>query len=173
MQASDLGMRVAEINPDLIRAALIMLFFVGALLFRASELAKRSRASKRGAMQRETEGVAAEDTQGGRTTLRKMAAKGASLEMLREAMRQAEEQTRAQRGKFPSKSEPLPVSDTFQQPSFQQLSIQEPSIQEPSIQEPSIQEPPKIEPETSFLPSLLLLALVVSLCLLAYRYWAG
>ncbi|PSH04798.1 MAG: hypothetical protein CXZ00_05365 [Acidobacteria bacterium] len=33
--------------------------------------------------------------------------------------------------------------------------------------------PPAIKPESSFISSLLLLALLVCLCLLAYRYWAG
>ena len=40
------------------------------------------------------------------------------------------------------------------------------------LKEP-FQQPPKIEPESSFLPSLLLLALLVCLCLMAYHYWAG
>lgn len=36
-----------------------------------------------------------------------------------------------------------------------------------------LRQPPTIEPESSMVPSLLLLALVVCLCAMAYRYWAG
>jgi hypothetical protein len=42
----------------------------------------------------------------------------------------------------------------------------------PKFSEP-FQQPPAIKPESSFVPSLLLLALVVCLCMIAYRYWAG
>ena len=72
---------------------------------------------------------------------------------LREAMRQRAEQARTRLSKLPVSEQPSQVSQEFQQPPFQQ--------------------PPTIEPESSLVPSLLLLALLATLCLLAYRYWAG
>lgn len=69
-------------------------------------------------------------------------------DVLREAMRKSAEQARARRGELPMQAEPLRLNEQFEQP-------------------------PKIEPESSFLPSMLLLALVACLCLMAYRYWAG
>ncbi len=71
---------------------------------------------------------------------------------LREAMRRRGERARGQ-SELPlqgeqSKAEPRRLDEPFQQP-------------------------PKIEPESSFVPSLLLLALLACLCLMAYRYWAG
>ncbi len=70
---------------------------------------------------------------------------------LREALRQRTEQARGQ-------SE-LPLQGERIQKSPRQLG------------EP-FQQPPKIEPESSFVPSFLLLALLACLGLLAYRYWA-
>jgi hypothetical protein len=72
---------------------------------------------------------------------------------LREAMRQRAEQARARQSEQPvqavrSEAEPLAFDEPFQQP-------------------------PKIEPDSSIVPSLLLLALLACLCLMAYRYWAG
>jgi hypothetical protein len=74
-------------------------------------------------------------------------------EVLRNAMRQAAEQARARRNE-PTAYGPSPqFGEPFQQPQFQQ--------------------PPTIEPESSFIPSFLLLALLACLCLMAYRHWAG
>jgi hypothetical protein len=67
---------------------------------------------------------------------------------LREALRKSAEQSRMRRGEAPLEAEPLRLNEQFDQP-------------------------PKIEPESSFFPSILLLALLVCLCLMAYRYWAG
>jgi hypothetical protein len=72
-------------------------------------------------------------------------------EALREAMRQSAEQARARRGGF---SEPAREAGA--------LRMSEP-----------IKFPPTIEPESSFLPSLLLIALLVCLGVMAYRYFAG
>jgi hypothetical protein len=79
-------------------------------------------------------------------------------DVFREAMRQRAEQTRARQSEQPVDvddvgSEVVQVGEEFREPPFQQ--------------------PPKIEPESSFVPSLLLLALLACLCLMAYRYWAG
>jgi|SRR5476651_1365989 hypothetical protein len=77
-------------------------------------------------------------------------AKGPQLgESLREAMRQAAEQARARKSGQTVEGELTRPSD-----------------------EP-FEQPPKIQPESSFIPSLLLLALAACLCLIAYRYWAG
>lgn len=72
---------------------------------------------------------------------------------LREAMRQRAEQARARQGappvqEGPGETELLQLDEEFQQP-------------------------PTIQPESSIVPSLLLLALFACLCLMAYRYWAG
>jgi hypothetical protein len=123
-------MRAAAINSDLIRPILVMLFFVVALILRASEMAKRSKAAKA--------------ARGADTITRKET----SFEMLREAMRQAAEQARIRRGGDPRQAEALQMGEQFQ-------------------------APPTIEPESSIVPSLLLLALLACLCLMAYRYWAG
>lgn len=79
-------------------------------------------------------------------------------ETLRDAMRQAAEQARARRSGQSTDGPSPTFSDSFQQQPFQQ---------------PSFDQPPAIEPESSFIPSLLLLALLGCLCLMAYRYWAG
>jgi hypothetical protein len=79
--------------------------------------------------------------------------KETSLAMLREAMRQAAEQARMRRGEVSGQAEPR---------QGEALQMGE-----------SFQAPPTIEPESSIVPSLLLLALVGCLCLMAYRYWAG
>jgi hypothetical protein len=79
-------------------------------------------------------------------TARPAAATGSPLsDALREAMRQKAD--RARQSERPPDGELLQMSEPFQQP-------------------------PKIEPQSSFVPSLLLLALLVCLCLMAYRYWA-
>jgi hypothetical protein len=73
--------------------------------------------------------------------------KGSQIgEVLREAMRQAADPTRGRQSGQAVNAEPQ-VSEQFQQP-------------------------PTTEPESSFVPSLLLLALFACLCLMAYRYWA-
>lgn len=83
--------------------------------------------------------------------------KGSPLEALREAMREAAEQARAQQSGQSTNRESSEVSEQFRQP--------------PKIE--NIQQPPTIEPESSFIPSLLLLALLGCLVLMAYRHWAG
>ncbi len=70
-------------------------------------------------------------------------------DVLREAMRRRVEQARGQ----------------------SELPLQRSKAEPRRIDEP-LQQPPKIEPESSFVPSLLLLALLACLCLMAYRYWA-
>lgn len=70
-------------------------------------------------------------------------------ETLRDAMRQAAEQAKARRSGRPIEGELQRQNDEPFDP------------------------PPTIQPESSFIPSLLLLALAVCLCLIAYRYWAG
>jgi len=74
--------------------------------------------------------------------------KGSPLEVLRESMRQASDQARTGQGKGQIEGEALQISQQLQQPST-------------------------IEPESSFIPSVLLVALLACLCLMAYRYWAG
>jgi hypothetical protein len=74
--------------------------------------------------------------------------KGSPLEVLRESMRQASDQARTGQGKGPIEGEALQLSQQLQQPST-------------------------IEPESSLIPSVLLVALFACLCLMAYRYWAG
>lgn len=71
----------------------------------------------------------------------------------REAMRQRAEQIRARQSGQPLQDEPDEA--------------------EPLSSDAPFAQPPKIEPESSFVPSLLLLALLACLCLMAYRYWAG
>jgi hypothetical protein len=71
---------------------------------------------------------------------------------LREAMRQRAEQAR------PQSEQPLNAERAEAEP----LQLDEP-----------FQQPPKIEPESPIVPSLLLMALLACLCLMAYRYWAG
>ena len=71
-------------------------------------------------------------------------------DLLREALRQSPSQARAPRSAQP------PPPERFQ-------------ISEPS---PLLRQPPKIGPESSFVPSFLLLALFACLCAMAYRYWA-
>ena len=80
------------------------------------------------------------------------AGKGSQLgEALREAMRQAAERERQSRS--PADQDQTQSREEFRLPPFQQ--------------------PPAIKPESSFIPSLLLLALLGCLVLMAYRYWAG
>jgi hypothetical protein len=76
-------------------------------------------------------------------------AKVSPLESLRKAMLQAAEQTRARQGGPPVNQEPAQLREPFQ----------------------PLQQPPAIGPESSFVPSLLLLALLGCLFLMAYRYW--
>jgi hypothetical protein len=66
--------------------------------------------------------------------------------VLRDAMRKAAEQVQERHSGETIAGVPEPVIDQFQQP-------------------------PSTEPESSFIPSFLLLALLVCLCLMAYRYW--
>lgn len=68
-------------------------------------------------------------------------------ETLRQAMRQGAEQGRPIQQPRPFQVPPPQLRDSFNQP-------------------------PATQPESSFLPSLLLLALFVCLCLIAYRYFA-
>lgn len=83
--------------------------------------------------------------------------KKSPLESLREAMLQAAEQAgTAQNGK-PAEKPAGEVRAAFQQPS----------------KIGDLRQPPAIGPESSFIPSLLLLALLACLFLMAYRYWAG
>jgi len=70
------------------------------------------------------------------------------MEQLRESMKQASDQARSGQGDKFVAGEALQLNEQFQQP-------------------------PKIQPESSFIPSMLLLALLACLCLMAYRYWAG
>jgi hypothetical protein len=86
-------------------------------------------------------------SQSPKPTLSAGTAKASPLDEMREAMRQAADQARARRGQSPVDTEP-------------QLSQE-------------LQQPPTIEPESSFIPSLLLMALFACLCFMAYRYWAG
>ena len=74
---------------------------------------------------------------------------GTPLDSIREALRQAAEQARARRGEPPTGAEPLPLPQSFSQ-----------------------SQPPTIQPESSMIPTLLLLALLVCICLMAYRFFA-
>jgi hypothetical protein len=78
-----------------------------------------------------------------------------SLDAVREAMRQASETAQRRRNETLLREE-HPVPDG-----------------EPLKLNEAFKQPPTIQPESSFLPSLLLLALLVCLCLMAYRYWVG
>lgn len=69
------------------------------------------------------------------------------LDTLREAMRQGAEQGRARQQQSPFSAAPPRLGDSFNQP-------------------------PAIKPESPVLPSLLLFALFVCLCYMAYRYFA-
>jgi hypothetical protein len=79
------------------------------------------------------------------------------LDVLRESMRQASDQARARRTQFPSTGFP---------------SREFPSKSAPLQPDQPFQQPPTIQPESSFVPSLLLLALFACLCFMAYRYFA-
>jgi hypothetical protein len=83
---------------------------------------------------------------------------GSPLESLRVAIRQATEQIRAGASESRADGQSPSVDEKFQQPRFQQSEFN---------------QPPATEPESSFIPSLLLLALLGCLCLMAYRHWAG
>jgi len=74
---------------------------------------------------------------------------GTPLDSIREAMRQASEQARARRGQPPTGAEPLPLPQSFSQT-----------------------QPPTIQPESSMIPTLLLLSLLVCIALMAYRFFA-
>jgi hypothetical protein len=87
-------------------------------------------------------------SQPSKPTLGEGTGRASSLEMLREAMRQVSDQARTRQGESPVDGEPLQLSQELQQP-------------------------PTIEPESSLIPSFLLVALLACLCLMAYRYWAG
>ncbi len=69
------------------------------------------------------------------------------MDAIREAMRQASDQARTGRPQSPFQSAPPQVRDSFPQP-------------------------PPIKPESPVLPTLLLVALFVCLCYMAYRYFA-
>jgi len=88
------------------------------------------------------------------------AGKGAPLETLRETMRQAAEQARARRGQLAGRTERTEQMAAAEPLEFRQQNQQ-------------IQQAPTIEPESSWIPSMLLLALLACLCLMAYRYWGG
>ncbi len=92
---------------------------------------------------------AARTSKTGKPPARPGAATGSPLsDSLREAMQQRADQARARQSERPAEGELLQMSE-------------------------QVQQPPKIQPESSFIPSLLLLALLACLCLMAYRYWAG
>jgi hypothetical protein len=74
--------------------------------------------------------------------------KGSPLEVLRESMQKAPDQARAGQSKGQVDGTILEISQQLQQPST-------------------------IEPESSLIPSVLLVALFACLCLMAYRYWEG
>lgn len=69
------------------------------------------------------------------------------MDAIREAMRQASEQARTGRPSTPFQAEPPQVRDSFPQP-------------------------PAIKPESPVLPTLLLVALFVCLCYMAYLHFA-
>ncbi len=71
-------------------------------------------------------------------------------DLLREALRQSPGEARTPRSAQP------PTPERFQ-------------VSGPS---PLLRQPSKIGPESSFVPSFLLLALFACLCAMAYRYWA-
>lgn len=89
--------------------------------------------------------------------------------------------------KMPRNSKPVPGSDAGKEsrpgdsprPAPHQFSweARAPRSDQPlspdrfRVSEP-LRQPSKIEPESSFVPSFLLLALVACLCVVAYRYWA-
>ncbi len=123
-------MPTPALNPGLIRVVLIALFVVITQILRAAKMSKTAKPV----------------AQSGQDTGNRLG------DVLREAMRQRAEQTRArQSGESSQEStgvEPLEFDKPFQQPS-------------------------KIEPESAYVSSLLLLALPACLCLMVYRYWAG
>ncbi len=72
--------------------------------------------------------------------------KASPMELLRESMKQASDQARSGQGDKFVAGEAVQLGEQFEQP-------------------------PKVQPESSFIPSMLLLALLACLCLMAYRYW--
>jgi hypothetical protein len=117
-------------NPALIRVVLIVLFLIITQVLRARKTSRP---------------VAKTSTD-----------KVSPLAAVREAMRQAAEQARAQQSGEVADGEPPQVREQFQLPGVE-----------------NIQQARPIEPESSWISSFLLLALLVCLFLMAYRYWAG
>ncbi len=141
-------MHGAALNPSLIRPLLIVLFLVITQILRAAKVSKTPSKTPPKTMSE----TANPGTRTGVGTATQLG------DVFREAMRQRAEQTRARQSQQPVNvdvvgSEVVQVGEEFHEPPFQ--------------------PPPKIEPESSFVPSLLLLALLACLCLMAYRYWAG
>lgn len=89
-------------------------------------------------------------------------AKASPLDAMREAMKQAADQARARRGPGPMGTGSVDTGslDTGSLETVPQLSQE-------------LEQPSSIQPESSFIPSALLLALFACLCFMAYRYWAG
>jgi len=96
--------------------------------------------------------------------------KQSPLELMREAMQQAKQQTQARQSGQPLdqfRRKPGPTVDEFP------MQIDQPQVTQDFRLGEQLEQPPTIQPESSFIPSVLLLALLACLFLMAYRYWAG
>ena len=126
-------------SPAVIRVVLIVLFLIITQILRARKVSQAAKPAEKTSMD-----------------------KGSPLDALREAIRKAAEQARAQQSGEVAGEEPLQERELFHQSPFQQP---------PRIE--SIQQAQPIQPESSLISSFLLVALLVCLFLMAYRYWAG
>jgi hypothetical protein len=134
-----IGAAMPEMNPRLLRVALLVLFMIVTQIFRVMAKSKPAQRDR----------------------------PGSPLEALKEAKRRIE-QERARQQQRPQEAELLQPGEQFDQQQFQQ-----PQFQQQDLQQPQFQQPPTVAPESSWFPSLLLLALAVCLCLMAYRLWTG
>ncbi len=101
---------------------------------------------------------------GAKPAPRNPAGKQSPLELMREAMLQAKQQQARQQ------NQPRPTGQAVEE--FPMQVDQPQVIQDFRIGE-QLEQPPTIQPESSFIPTVLLLALLACLFLMAYRYWAG
>ena len=138
------AMNDTAFNPALIRVLLIVAFLVLSQFLRMRTPAK--------------------------TTKPAPAGKQSPLELIREAMQQAKQQTQTRQSGQPLdqfRRKPGPTVDEFP------MQIDQPQVTQDFRLGEQLQQPPSIQPESTFVPSLLLLALLACLFLMAYRYWAG
>ncbi len=93
------------------------------------------------------------------------AGKQAPLELMREAMQQAKQQAQARQ-----QNQPRPTGQAVEEFPMQ---VDQPQVLQDFRIGEQLEQPPTIQPESSLIPSVLLLALLACLFLMAYRYWAG